>query len=541
MYSCSNLSLFVYMSIMLTNDAIYTFAEYMAPEMLSRQGYGRAADYWSLGCITYEMLNGLPPFSSKQGAKALFRKIMSEKVKMPPGSTAAACKLLKGLLCRNVQQRLGTTRNTMFEIGGVAALKNMEFFAEIDWKKLELLEMEPPHVFNVADDHDLKHFHEEFTGMPLPRSVVLMSGDDYKARRIESANFRGFSFVQEDFDIPERDQVELESYWDSADGDGESLSDCASSKLDFTDDKPEEAEKKKRPPRKRKKKKKAGVSVDNTPVPSNAGTPAQSRDNTPAVTPTPTENGEATPEDVTKAEAKEDPKPQETKRSSPPLPQPALLPNVPTPVPARAPKPRAEVWQAASAKKKNATRGGYDQKNVRGVRAPQGRTVPGQQPHQPGQQYRGGQNRHAQTTSGFRTQAQPDAVATKPTPWSRAGQQQAVNTRTHTTAASRQTPWARSSAQQGGGGAWGSTAASRPQPVATPPRQPPPPAPAPSPSSSDWRQHEMSPHSSKRTLDQTAPSWPSLANAPPLNAKAAIAKPASNAPLRGAWASRTKS
>ena len=79
--------------------------EYMAPEMVARKGYGRPADYWSLGCIAYEMLSGQPPFRSKLGAKDLFRKIMSEKVKMPDGSTAAACKLLKGLLNRTPQNR----------------------------------------------------------------------------------------------------------------------------------------------------------------------------------------------------------------------------------------------------------------------------------------------------------------------------------------------------------------------------------------------------------------------------------------------------
>ena len=72
--------------------------EYMAPEMIARKGYGRAADYWSLGCIAYEMLSGEPPFVSKLGSKDLFRKIMSERVKMPDLSTPAACKLLKGLL-----------------------------------------------------------------------------------------------------------------------------------------------------------------------------------------------------------------------------------------------------------------------------------------------------------------------------------------------------------------------------------------------------------------------------------------------------------
>jgi p70 ribosomal S6 kinase len=232
--------------------------EYMAPEMIARQGYGRAADYWSLGCIAFEMLSGQPPFRSKNGAKDLYSKIMSEKVKMPDGSTPAACKLLKGLLNRNVQVRLGAARSKMFEVGGVTGLKGAAFFADIDWDKLGKKEMEPPDKFPVENDQDLRHFHDEFTGMPLPRSVVDMSGDRFNAKRIESDAFRGFSFIQEDFVLPDRQDGDIQSYWDSVEGDGESLSDGASSKCDgeFGDALEETAnQRKKRPPRKKKKKK----------------------------------------------------------------------------------------------------------------------------------------------------------------------------------------------------------------------------------------------------------------------------------------------
>eukprot|EP00980_Cylindrotheca_fusiformis_P017495 scaffold5490_cov125-Cylindrotheca_fusiformis.AAC.12 len=311
--------------------------EYMAPEMVANKGYGKAADYWSLGCIAYEMLNGLPPFSSKQGSKELFRKIMQEKVKMPPGSTSAACKLLKGLLNRNPDARWGCARSTMFEVGGVAALKQADFFSKIDWVKLENKEMEPPYKLAVENESDLRNFHDEFTKMPLPRSVKEMSASDDLPRRIRSNAFRGFSFIQDGFVLPDRDSATLENYWNNeAEEEGESDSDVASSKADVGENVIAEPAKKKRPPRKRKKKKKP----ENGETASVASEPnSEAGDNKPART---TNVPEAAPspqavvagnESTVKAERRSDPVLQSTSSANANKPSQAL-------------KPAKEPWQS---------------------------------------------------------------------------------------------------------------------------------------------------------------------------------------------------
>jgi hypothetical protein len=196
-------------------------------------------------------------FLSKQGSKELFRKIMSEKVKMPTGSMAAACKLLKGILNRITDARLGVTRSTMFEVGWVARLKQAAFFAKIDWTKLEQRELEPPCILMVDNKHNLRHFHNEFTSMPLPRSVNFISSLDDPPRRFNSNTFRGFSFIQPHFSLPERNITNIEVYWHShPEEEGESDSDVASSKCGGKAVLPLEPGKKKRPPRQRKKKSK---------------------------------------------------------------------------------------------------------------------------------------------------------------------------------------------------------------------------------------------------------------------------------------------
>lgn len=103
--------------------------------------------------------------------------------------------------------------------------------------------------------------------MSLPRSVKEMSKLDFLPRHCESENFRGFSFIGENFPVPQRNKSEEDHYWNNVDDDGQSLSECASSVFDDDlNELPAEPEpaKKKRPPRKKKKKQPQTIPLETT-------------------------------------------------------------------------------------------------------------------------------------------------------------------------------------------------------------------------------------------------------------------------------------
>lgn len=43
-------------------DSFCGSPEYMAPEVLSRQGYNYSVDFYTLGAFLFELITGLPPF-----------------------------------------------------------------------------------------------------------------------------------------------------------------------------------------------------------------------------------------------------------------------------------------------------------------------------------------------------------------------------------------------------------------------------------------------------------------------------------------------
>uniref|UniRef100_M4C5S0 Protein kinase domain-containing protein n=1 Tax=Hyaloperonospora arabidopsidis (strain Emoy2) TaxID=559515 RepID=M4C5S0_HYAAE len=168
--------------------------EYMPPEMIRRKAYNQAVDWWALGALIYEMVTGYPPFRHKN-RKKLHQKILNEKLSLPKWLGSETHSILKQLLERNVDKRLGSGKSTMFQVKGVQAIKKHAFFRDIDWGLLEQKKVQPPILPNVVNSTDTTYFSEEFTTQDVGRrSRVGSSSGDGDTKKL----FARFSWVADD-------------------------------------------------------------------------------------------------------------------------------------------------------------------------------------------------------------------------------------------------------------------------------------------------------------------------------------------------------
>lgn len=103
--------------------------EYLAPEVLEDNDYGRAVDWWGVGVVMYEMMCGRLPFYNKDH-DVLFELILMEEVKFPRTLSQEAKDLLSGFLAKDPHKRLGGGPEDAKEI------KRHPFFLPISWTDL---------------------------------------------------------------------------------------------------------------------------------------------------------------------------------------------------------------------------------------------------------------------------------------------------------------------------------------------------------------------------------------------------------------------
>lgn len=130
--------------------------EYLAPEILTKTGHGKAADWWSFGAIIYEMLVGVPPFYTKNRQK-LYQNIKSADLKLEDWLSDNAKDLLSKLLIKDPNKRLGGGESDAEDI------KKHPWFANISWEDIYNKTQKPPYTPQLDSPDDVKHFCPGFT------------------------------------------------------------------------------------------------------------------------------------------------------------------------------------------------------------------------------------------------------------------------------------------------------------------------------------------------------------------------------------------
>lgn len=124
--------------------------EYIAPEVILRQGYGKPVDWWAMGIILYEFLVGCVPFFGDT-PEELFGQVISDEIVWPEGDDALppdAQDLTSKLLHQNPLERLGTS--SAYEV------KQHPFFMGLDWTGL--LRQKAEFIPQLESEDDTSYF-----------------------------------------------------------------------------------------------------------------------------------------------------------------------------------------------------------------------------------------------------------------------------------------------------------------------------------------------------------------------------------------------
>lgn len=173
------------MSEKVTTTTFCGTPEFMAPEVLLDKPYTRAVDYWAYGVLLYEMFFGLSPFQG-DSEDEIFKEIIEKEIDYTPEIDPTAESLLRKLLVRSPNRRLGSGPK------GVKEIKRHPYFKDVVWGDYYELKVEPLFKPKQSSRTDVTNFDTEFTTeSPVPDKPKR------KLTPAEQAVFKGFTYISD--------------------------------------------------------------------------------------------------------------------------------------------------------------------------------------------------------------------------------------------------------------------------------------------------------------------------------------------------------
>ncbi|KAK7109223.1 G protein-coupled receptor kinase 5-like isoform X1 [Littorina saxatilis] len=116
---------------------------YMAPEVVKNERYTFSPDWWGLGCIIYEMIEGKAPFRARKEKvkrEEVDRRVKEDQEVYSSKFVEDCRQICQALLDKDPTSRLGCSAQ------GADEVKSHHFFKNINWKRLEAGMCEVPFV-----------------------------------------------------------------------------------------------------------------------------------------------------------------------------------------------------------------------------------------------------------------------------------------------------------------------------------------------------------------------------------------------------------
>ncbi|OWF37474.1 serine/threonine-protein kinase N2-like isoform X1 [Mizuhopecten yessoensis] len=159
--------------------------EFLAPEVLTETSYTRSVDWWGLGVLIFEMLVGESPFPGDD-EEEVFDSIVNEEVRYPRFLSTEAIAIMRRLLRRNPDRRLGSSERDAEDV------KKQAFFRNLVWDDLLMKKVKAPFSPTVKHSEDVSNFDDEFT---QEKAILTPAKERCPLKHEDQLLFADFNYI----------------------------------------------------------------------------------------------------------------------------------------------------------------------------------------------------------------------------------------------------------------------------------------------------------------------------------------------------------